>query len=236
MENITTQHIFKKVLENEDFKKDYYMIYLDRFVYQTVDVEKQTGLKRKEIIINLLEAFNYLIENKNEMMSPFDVLNVANVVNKEKGIEGFRKINVLAGTFADWQPEKPNRIYLAMYSLFDNYYNVWNVRDIYEKEAAFHINLMRIHPFEDGNKRTAKLITNANLIRQNIPPVIITEDETEEYYNFINKQDVIGFANFLKSKSLQELNFLMSLYKNVNHIPITESLINEIDTNNIRNR
>ena len=35
-------------------------------------------------------------------------------------------------------------------------------RDIYEREALFHIGLMRIHPFEDGNKRTAKIIMNAN--------------------------------------------------------------------------
>ena len=38
---------------------------------------------------------------------------------------------------------------------------------IYEREALFHIGLMRIHPFEDGNKRTAKIIMNANFFKKN---------------------------------------------------------------------
>ena len=165
--------------------------------------------------------------------SPFDLINVGNIVNKEKGIEGIRKINITAGKYAEWTPIEPSKIYLELYSLFDNYYNLWNIRDKFEREAAFHISLMRIHPFEDGNKRTSKLIMNANLIKQNLPPVIITEDETDNYYNFINNQDISGFAKFLKTKSSQELNSLMSLYKNMRHIPITDSLTDDLFNSDI---
>ena len=122
-----------------------------------------------------------------------------------------------------------NSIYYSIYSLLDNYYNVWTYRDVYEKEAEFHIMLMRIHPFEDGNKRAAKILMNANFVKQNYPPVIITEGDTELYYKFINNQDVMGFAKFLKERSLQELQTLISYYKVAHKIPITDSVIDAMN-------
>ena len=232
MTNLTTPEIFSKLLEDKQFKDNYFMFFLDRFVYQTADIEKEMNSeKRKKIIENLLEAFNYLFNMDNQKISPFDIIDIANIVNKEKGIEGIRKINVMAGKYAKWEPVEPKKVLLELYNLIDNYLNIWNARDIYEKEAAFHISLMRIHPFEDGNKRTAKLILTANLIRQNLPPVIINEDETEIYYDYINNEDVEGFAKFIKSKSIQELNSIISLYKNIRNIPITESLTDDMSSN-----
>ncbi|MBQ7031790.1 MAG: hypothetical protein IJN13_05470, partial [Bacilli bacterium] len=69
-----------------------------------------------------------------------------------------------------------------------------------------------------------------NFVKQNYPPVVITEGETELYYEFINNEDVIGFAKFLKSKSLQELSTMMSYYKVAKKIPITDSVIETMTT------
>lgn len=160
-----------------------------------------------------------------EKISPSDIAEVGSMVNREAGISGFRKINVLAGNFANWSPSAPQKIYYDVYSLLDNYYNVWSYgNDVYEREARFHISLMRIHPFEDGNKRTAKLIMMANFVKQNYPPVILTERDTNTYYNFINNEDIKGFADFLRNRSFEELRTLISIYKTIHNIPIIEDM------------
>lgn len=48
------------------------------------------------------------------------------------------------------------------------------IRAFYEREAKFHIEFERIHPFEDGNGRTGRIITNAHLLHNNFAPIIIT--------------------------------------------------------------
>lgn len=230
MSNYSITDIFKKLLSNPEFKEQYLLAYLDRFVYNVTDLEKDlTQEKRKEAIESLLEAFHYLMQSEAPKLSPFDIVEVGDFINREAGIGGFRKIEVSAGKYAKWTPAPASSIYYYLYSLLNNYYNVWDVRDVYEKEAEFHIDLMRIHPFEDGNKRMSKIIMNANLIKQNYPPVIITENDTELYYNFINNRDVEGFSKFLKERSLQELQTLISYYKVAHNIPITESLLNTLE-------
>jgi len=226
MSNFSINDIFQKLLEDENFREKYILSFLDRFVYKATDLEKGlTTEQRKKAISNLLDAYQYLILSVDDKLSPVDISYVGDSINKESGFEGFRKIEVSAGKYAEWAPVPSRNIYFSLYSLLDNYYNVWNDRDIYEKEAAFHITLMRIHPFEDGNKRTAKILMNANFVKQNYPPVVITEGDTDLYYRFINDQDVEGFAKFLKEKSLQELNILISYYKIAYDIPITDSIL-----------
>ena len=84
----------------------------------------------------------------------------------------------------------------------------------------FHIEFMRIHPFEDGNKRTAKTLLNRNLIYQDRAPVIIQEEDTDLYYKFINERDYIGFAKFLESRSMTKLTNMVALYKMLNNVPV----------------
>lgn len=228
MSNLSITEIVKKLLSEDNFKNQYLSAYLDRFVYNTTDLEKElTDGERKKAIENMLKAFQYLMQLDNSKLSVIDISKIGNFINNDNGIEGFRKINVSAGKYAEWIPVQPSSIYYQLYSLLNNYYNVWTDLDVYEKEAMFHIFLMRIHPFEDGNKRMSKILMNANLINQNYPPVIITEGDTEVYYKFINKMDTVGFAKFLKERSLQELQTLMSYYKVMHGVPIEDSLIDK---------
>lgn len=55
---------------------------------------------------------------------------------------------------------------------------------------------MRIHPFEDGNKRCAKIILASNLLKSFCAPIIITEEDTKEYYEFINNCDYEVFLKY----------------------------------------
>lgn len=85
--------------------------------------------------------------------------------------------------------------------------------EIFKKEAIFHIRFERIHPFNDGNGRTGRIIMNHNLLRNNIPPVLITGVMSEDYTNYINNNDVEGLARFLMASSSQLLTNWISLVK-----------------------
>lgn len=47
--------------------------------------------------------------------------------------------------------------------------------------AELHYNVAAIHPFSDGNGRTARLIMNYHLLRHGFPHVIIDVTQREEY-------------------------------------------------------
>ena len=86
---------------------------------------------------------------------------------------------------------------------------------VYLKEAKLHIELVRTQPFEDGNKRTARVLTNYNLLKQNKAPVIISGCETDTYFSFIDNYDAEGFAKYLETKSKHELEIMLILYKKI---------------------
>ena len=91
------------------------MGYLDRFVYSATDLETDlTSEKRKIAIESLLESFNYLMNNNSNKISPIDIANVGDFINKENGISGFRKINVSAGKFAQWEVAPSSKIYIYL--------------------------------------------------------------------------------------------------------------------------
>jgi Fic/DOC family len=57
-----------------------------------------------------------------------------------------------------------------------------------------------IHPFEDGNGRTARLVMNALLIKHMLPSVIINYADKQRYFDGIvqaNKGDLSEFINYI---------------------------------------
>lgn len=56
----------------------------------------------------------------------------------------------------------------------------------------FHLDYLFIHPFYDGNGRTARLLTNLILIRCGYPPIIITDTYKEVYYRLISEVQTYG--------------------------------------------
>lgn len=56
----------------------------------------------------------------------------------------------------------------------------------------FHLEYLDIHPFYDGNGRTARILTNLILISLGYNPFWINEKERKIYYNYIS--DIQGYA------------------------------------------
>ncbi|MEA5459736.1 Fic family protein [Arcicella sp. LKC2W] len=64
--------------------------------------------------------------------------------------------------------------------------------------TEFHYRFIRIHPFDDGNGRTARLIMNFILMRFGYPPVIIRTDDKENYFNVLRLADAGNLQPFVE--------------------------------------
>ncbi|WAC14205.1 Fic family protein [Dyadobacter pollutisoli] len=63
--------------------------------------------------------------------------------------------------------------------------------------AEFHYKFTRIHPFDDGNGRTARILMNFILMRYQFPPVIIKTEEKNQYFSALRQADSGIFMPFL---------------------------------------
>ena len=84
--------------------------------------------------------------------------------------------------------------------------------------AAFsHHELVRIHPFVDGNGRTARLISNLILMSKGFPPVIIRKIDRKKYFDCLEKahfENLKPFADFIALRAEESLiKYLNSFVK-----------------------
>jgi Fic family protein len=56
----------------------------------------------------------------------------------------------------------------------------------------FHLEYVSIHPFHDGNGRTARIFSNLLLMRFGYPPVVIQVDEKEAYNRYLAEVQAYG--------------------------------------------
>ena len=59
-----------------------------------------------------------------------------------------------------------------------------------ELAAIFHYRYIRIHPFEDGNGRIARLMANYILLRQGYPMIVVRSRKKNDYLEALHKTDL----------------------------------------------
>lgn len=111
-------------------------------------------------------------------------------------------------TFVDWElvPEKMhdllNRTNAAIDAIQLNSKNAPHPIDI---ALQFHLEYLEIHPFYDGNGRTARILTNLILIALGYTPFWITKSERSIYYNYISDIQSYGGDNVAFYQYVSEL-------------------------------
>jgi Fic family protein len=64
--------------------------------------------------------------------------------------------------------------------------------------AEFHYKFIRIHPFDDGNGRTARILMNFILMKFGYPPTIIKTEEKDNYFAVLQMADAGNIEAFLE--------------------------------------
>lgn len=84
---------------------------------------------------------------------------------------------------------KPEDVPMLMQELMD-WYRSGEVTDPIVLAAELHYRFIRIHPFDDGNGRVARLLVNYVLMLHDLPPVVIKSAEKRQYLTALQKADV----------------------------------------------
>lgn len=78
--------------------------------------------------------------------------------------------------------------------------------------AEFHYRFIRIHPFDDGNGRTARLLMNFILMQYGYPPAIIKTQDKQNYFNVLRLADagnIEPFVNYIAENLSRSLEIMI---------------------------
>ncbi|ERJ59284.1 Fic family protein [Sphingobacterium paucimobilis] len=85
--------------------------------------------------------------------------------------------------------------------------------------AEFHYRFIRIHPFDDGNGRTARIVMNFILMKYGYPPVVIKTEDKENYFSALRQADageITSFINYIAENQIRSLGIMLSGAKGEN--------------------
>ena len=213
--------ILEFILDNKDYLEDL----ITRSTYHSNAIEGNTltyaetyailynnnsfkieGKEPREIYeaINHKKALELVFKNlqDNKEFDERFIKKINETINRDiKDTEGYRTVQVFIQG-SEHIPPEPEKIPNLM-----NYY-VYNYnhdeQDIFKKIAKYHIEFERIHPFEDGNGRTGRLLINYELLKHNLQPVVIAKEDRIKYFEFLRNNDSIGFSQWLQELSIKE--------------------------------
>ena len=136
----------------------------------------------------------------NEPISEWNIKNIHQLILKDIDNENagrYRKENVTIKGATHIPPD-----YLKIPELMEKLiltYNTWNEYHPIIQAALLHGELVKIHPFVDGNGRTSRLLMNLDLMNSGYNPVIIKKESRLKYYEALDKAHTTGnYTDFVK--------------------------------------
>ncbi|MEG1506985.1 MAG: Fic family protein [Bacilli bacterium] len=95
-------------------------------------------------------------------------------------------------------------------------YNKWNDFHPIVQATLLHGELVKIHPFIDGNGRTSRLLMNLILMNKGYMPVIVKKENRLEYYEALDKahttDDYTDFIKLVTKLEIEILNRYLELF------------------------
>lgn len=136
--------------------------------------------------INHKEAIEYLekLIHENKDFTEWTLKNIHQLILKEIDDDHAGKYRSENVTISGATHIPPNHMLVSesMHKLFAEYEKEWNKYHPVIKACLFHGEFVKIHPFIDGNGRTARLLLNFELMKYGYPPIVITKEKRAEYY------------------------------------------------------
>ena len=164
---------------------------------------------------NAIEYLEDLLRTKREI-SEWNIKVLHQLILKgiDDGNAGkYRNDNVIING-AIHRPPEYIKVPELMEKLIINYED-WNEYHPIIRASLLHGELVKIHPFIDGNGRTSRLIMNMDLMKSGYVPVIIKKENRLKYYEALDKAHTTGdYTDFIKLVSEAE-NEMLDRYLDV---------------------
>ena len=167
---------------------------------------------------NHQEALEYLYDliekNKQHTISENLIRSLHQLVTQETDKEWagkYRNSNVLIGG-ADHTPPDALEVPKEMKNLLNWLAQNKKKLDTIELAGLLHHKLVYIHPFFDGNGRTARLVMNLLLMQKGYPLTVILKNDRKKYYRVLqraDKGDTIPLIRFIAQAISRSLNMYL---------------------------
>ncbi|MDD5043703.1 MAG: Fic family protein [Patescibacteria group bacterium] len=148
-------------------------------------------LEAKDHQAALEYLYDLVDKDKKRTISEMLIRNLHQIITQETDKEWagrYRNANVIIGG-AKHTPPDALQVPQKMRDLI-NWLNAQkNKIGVVELTALLHHKLVHIHPFFDGNGRTARLTMNLLLMQAGYPLVIILKNDRKKYYDVLEKAD-----------------------------------------------
>lgn len=201
-------------------------------------VEKGITVGGKSIIEHLeatnhAQAFDWiynLAKDRARRISEKDILTIHELI-----LQGIDKIN--AGRYRSVAVRiSGSQVILANYMKvpalmkeFSNWLEINNELDPIDFSSEAHYRLATIHPFVDGNGRTARLLMNLILIKNGYPPALIRKRDRLRYINSLEKAQLGGSKDDYQQIIYEAINRSFDIYLKALKGEDEESEENEFD-------
>jgi Fic family protein len=157
-------------------------------------------LEAKDHHAALEYLYDLIDKDKKYTISEMLIRNLHQIIIQETDKEWagrYRNANVIIGGTKHTPPDAL-QVPQKMRNLISWLNSQRNKINIIELSALLHHKLVFIHPFFDGNGRTARLTMNLLLMQAGYPLVIILKNDRKKYYDVLDKADSDKYEPLVK--------------------------------------
>ena len=156
-------------------------------------LEAKNHYEALEFIFGLVE------HDKHQTISEHLIRELQNLIigSIDTSIAGTYRTVEVAITASDHQPPLAAEVPSKMAELVKWFIQSQSKPNTIELAAILHHKLVNIHPFVDGNGRTARLMMNILLLQAGFPLVIILKNDRKKYYETLSAADHGNYKPFV---------------------------------------
>lgn len=179
-------------------------------------LEKETAsgktLEEATMLLNHKEALDYIIENPHYLqpLSIAKIENIHSILIQDLGVDKNIRTRRVGITGTNYRPlDNEFQIREALEDVCDS---VNRRDDIFEKALLLLILISYIQPFNDGNKRTARIVSNAELMAHDYCPISFRTVDSIDYKKamlvFYEQNNLSAFKKIF----IEQFEFAVSTY------------------------